>query len=312
MWSSTQVHLAVLVAVVGTLSGCSDTDVTADFVEIGAVAEMSNPDVRWPGSSTGSFTVDCGLNERGHRNADNFITKPGEVGAAHHVHDYVGNVSTDAMSTELTLASAETTCVNGDKSTYFWPVLRLRGQDHEHSAEIGNTGTIVLPAFVDISYTGNPATKVLAMPRFLRVITGDPKALTSTNALGVARWSCSGHARQVTSAYPLCADDELVLRIYDFPSCWDGRNVDSENHRAHMAFPNTNGECPRTTYPVPHLVMTVSYDVPPGPSYQIDAFPDQRNSPTTDHADFANLMTTDQMAEVVDCLNRGVLCRPPG
>ena len=51
-----------------------------------------------------------------------------------------------------------------------------------------------------------------------------------------------------------------------FPSCWDGVNLDSADHKSHMAYPIQNynsGDCP-STHPV-HLVslfyeMVVSVD----------------------------------------------------
>lgn len=308
MWSSVRARLAVLIAIAAAMSGCGAAGTEPGFVEIAAVAEAPTPTLRWRDASTGTFTVDCGRNERGHRNADNFITRPGEVDGAHHVHDYVGNVSTDAMSTDASLAAARTTCGNGDRSTYFWPVLRLRGTAHTHTGDGGNTGTIVEPAFVEVRYHGSPASEVVAMPRFLRISTGDARAVTNGGANGVARWSCGQHPDRFTSSYPLCAPGEQVVRTFDFPSCWDGRNTDSENHRSHMVFPNTNGECPRSTFPVPHLVLKVGYVVPAGPSYQIDSFPDQRNSAVTDHGDFANVMTDGLMSRVVHCLNQGLSC----
>ena len=74
-------------------------------------------------ASRGTFTSQCGRNADGaHRNSDNFITSPGVSNAAHHTHDYVGNLSTDGNSTNESLAAAGTTCRFGDKSTYFWPV----------------------------------------------------------------------------------------------------------------------------------------------------------------------------------------------
>src|SRR5689334_22546810 len=76
-------------------------------------------------ASRGTFTAQCGRNADGaHRNSDNFITSPGVTNAAHHMHDYVGNTSTDGNATDASLATAGTTCRFGDKSTYLWPVTR--------------------------------------------------------------------------------------------------------------------------------------------------------------------------------------------
>jgi hypothetical protein len=220
-----------------------------------------------------SFTQDCGRNEEGHRNTDNVITSPGTAGGAHHVHDYVGNLSTNAFSTNESLAAAATTCVTGDQSTYYWPVLRVH-----HS--------ILPPIAVRISFHGNPFTEVVAVPRFLRVMTGDAKAATNGGRFERARWSCSGAPDRVTTRYPLCPHGQLVVRTLEFPSCWDGLRLDSPDHRDHVRFPAADGACPAKTFPIPRLEVKVSYAVAHGERYRLDSFPEQGGNPRTDHGDF--------------------------
>jgi hypothetical protein len=252
-------------------------------------------------------------------NTDNVITAPGEVGGAHHVHEYVGNLSTDAFSTDRSLAVAETTCRNGDLSTYYWPVLRLltngRPTGHGHAAggdpggdpgRHPNREAPVTPASVLVRFSGNPTSKVVAMPRFLRLITGNASAATAPP--GTAQWGCTGTLDRRTPLYPLCPAGQHVVRIFDFPGCWDGRRTDSPTHRAHAVFPAPNGACPRDTFPIPQLRLEVAYPVPPGRSYAIDAFPDQRRHPTTDHAHFLNAMPDPLMTRVVRCINSGRRC----
>jgi hypothetical protein len=53
---------------------------------------------------------------------------------AQHLHDYVGNLSTDADSNNKSLEAAGTTCKNGDKSAYFWPVVRINDGANEAGA----------------------------------------------------------------------------------------------------------------------------------------------------------------------------------
>jgi hypothetical protein len=48
--------------------------------------------------------------------------------------------------------------------------------------------------------------------------------------------------------------------------------------------------------------------VAPGHSFAIDAFPDQRRSPVTDHAQFVNVMPDALMARVVACVYSGRRC----
>ena len=78
-----------------------------------------------PGGSTGVFTVDCGTNGNRKFSPDNPVAQPGIKNGAQHVHDFVGNVSISADSSDESLADADTTCRNGDRSSYFWPVVRI-------------------------------------------------------------------------------------------------------------------------------------------------------------------------------------------
>ena len=57
--------------------------------------------------------------------------------------------------------------------------------------------------------------------------------------------------------------DGLRAEVF-FPSCWDGKNVDSQDHRSHMAYPSTmdNGDCP-ASHPVrlPSLFFETIWNV---------------------------------------------------
>jgi hypothetical protein len=286
-----------------------------DFVDIQSVRPNVQRVRNGRGASRGSFTSRCGRNENGHFNSDNFIVAPGVSNGAHHTHDYVGNLSTDGFSTDESLAAAGTTCARGDRSTYFWPVLRVRdGEDTSaqaaQSAADGNVGRIVTPSSVSLRFQGNPRSRVTAMPRFLRIITGDAKAATNGTANARAQWTCSGFTdRVLTDKYPLCPEGSRVTRILDFPSCWDGQNVDSANHRTHVVFPDRAGACPSGTRAVPQLRMTLTYDVPDqAQAFALDSFPEQLHAPVTDHADFENVMPDRLMRLAVDCINRGRNC----
>ncbi|HLZ37654.1 MAG TPA: DUF1996 domain-containing protein, partial [Mycobacteriales bacterium] len=172
-----------------------------------------------------------------------------------------------------------------------------------------NRGTRIAPAAVLVEFRGNPSSPVVAMPRFLRLSTGNPRAAaTQPVTTGAPQWSCSGFPDRRTRLYPLCPGGQQVLRIYDFPSCWDGRRTDSPDHRSHAAFPAPDGQCPATTVPVPQLHLEVAYSVPPGRSFALDTFPQQHRNPITDHGDFVNVMPDPLMAEVVACLDGGVHC----
>ncbi|WP_420717258.1 DUF1996 domain-containing protein [Streptomyces sp. WM6378] len=289
----------------------------SDFVDIRSV----RPNVATPrpgrGASTGTFTSDCGRNQNGKRNPDNVIVAPGVSNGAHHMHDYVGNQATDAFSSDADLARGNTSCRNqGDKSTYYWPVVRIlnQGNDIDANADGGgkdkNVGKIQTPAQATIQLVGSPVSKVTAMPRFLRIITGDAKAFTNGNANANASWSCTGFEnRQLKDKYPLCPQGSQVVRTFKFQSCWDGKNTDSANHRTHVAFADKRGACPAGFKAIPQLVQRIVYDVPAkAGAFAVDSFPEQLHKPVTDHGDFIDVFSDQLMGKAVNCINTGRSC----
>lgn len=280
--------------------------VAADFVDIRKVQPNVRQVTNARNASRGTFLARCGNNANGHRNPDNFIVAPGVSNGAKHTHDYVGNRSADGFSTDQSLQAAGTTCTQGDRSAYFWPVVRDRSKGGNGGD--GNNGQILTPQ-VRLEFSGNAQGRVRAMPRFLRAITGDAKVLTNGVANARAKWTCTGFTNRVTDKYPICPGNSNVVRILEFPSCLAGNATDSANHRTHIVFPNPqNGACQAGTSPVPKLTMTLTYRVGNERNMAVDSFPEQLHNPATDHADFANVMPTRLMNRVVSCINRGQRC----
>ncbi|MFC3448025.1 DUF1996 domain-containing protein [Amycolatopsis speibonae] len=369
--------IAVGGLVVATTTGDSDR-ASADEVDKSQFVDITkvrpNADKPRPGrnASTGSFTVDCGRNENGHFNPDNFIAQPGIRNGAQHLHDYVGNLSTNADSDNNSLLGAGTTCENGDESTYFWPVVRIdtgqedearQGEQNQNQSQnqdrggdrnrqrnqgderqgrdqnngnqndqqnndqeqaqldepnannelAGNDGEIQRPATVDITFKGNAQEKVKEMPKFLRILYGDAKVTTNGPANARESWTCTGFEDRVIKQYPICPGGSDVKRVHTFPSCLDGDNIDSENHRDHIKYPDENGECANGLTAVPELTISLTYKIPRdiqvNGQYKVDSFPEEDHNPFSDHDDFANVMSNQIMDRLVDCVNEGRKCR---
>jgi Domain of unknown function (DUF1996) len=285
-----------------------------DFVDITKVPANVKKVRNRQGASTGTFASRCGTKTQG-QNSDNVIVAPGVANGAHHMHDYVGNKKVNAFSTNDSLAAQGTTCTNGDQSTYYWPVLRDRTQQGL-DANVpgggleGNIGKILVPATVTITFKGSPTGKVTAMPRFLRIITGDAKAFTNGTANANAHWSCTSFENkvQLTDKYPICPSGSKVVRSFAFQSCWDGRDIDSANHRTHVAFTDADGDCPGGFKAIPQLTMRLTYKTPAAPDFAVDTFPEQLHKPITDHDDFINVMSDKLMRQAVNCINSGQKC----
>lgn len=299
--------------------------VAADYADINSAPSAAQAPQAQGDASSGTFVTSCGVNANGLFNSDNVIVAPGVSNGAHHFHDYIGNQSNTAFASDQDLANAETSCVDqGDKSTYYWPVIRLQNGTQEQDANSpgggveGNAGEIVTPKEVTLTFVGNPRSKVTAMPRLLRIITGDAKAFVNGTANANASWSCTGFEdRQLKDKYPLCPQGSDVVRTFKFQSCWDGRNIDSANHRTHVAFAQNDGTCPDGFEAIPQLVQRIVYDVDAPslndggrttPLFAVDSFPEQLHKPVTDHGDFINVFDEDLMNEMVGCINDGREC----
>jgi hypothetical protein len=177
----------------------------------------------------------------------------------------------------------------------------------------GNTGGIVRPAAVRIEYRGNPGGRVVPMPRFLRALTGDAKPTSRGPANARATWTCSGFADRLSAKYPICPAGSRVMRVHDFPGCWDGENVDSANHRSHLAFADpASGACPAGFVAVPQLRISITYDIPADVQrrgqYALDSFPEENHNPFSDHNDFVNVNAERTMKRITACINAGRRC----
>lgn len=299
--------------------------VAADFADINSVQPSAQSPQDQDNASRGEFVTSCGVNANGLFNSDNVIVAPGVTNGAHHMHDYVGNQANNAFASDDDLANGDTTCEDpGDKSTYYWPVVRLQNGTQEQDAATpgggieGNAGEIVTPKQVTLTFVGSPQGEVTAMPRLLRIITGDAKAFVNGNANANASWSCTGFEdRQLKDKYPICPQGSDVVRTFKFQSCWDGANIDSANHRTHVAFADAQGNCPSGFRAIPQLVQRIVYDVDAPslddggrttPLFALDSFPEQQHKPVTDHGDFINVFDEGLMQEMVDCINSGRQC----
>jgi hypothetical protein len=99
-----------------------------------------------------------------------------------------------------------------------------------------------------------------AFPEGFRMLAGDPfkRAATTDFAGQAVSYVCLDYSgtSSYTSGLPnkVCPDG-LRAQVF-FPSCWDGVNLDSADHKSHMAYPTKysydNGPCP-ATHPV-HMI----------------------------------------------------------
>jgi hypothetical protein len=202
---------------------------------------------------TGAFRTVCDFS---HMNFDDPIVYPGQPGKAH-LHAYFGNTGANASSTASSIrTSGNSTCRGGivNRTAYWVPAMI----DTSTNDAIAPDELVV---YYKSGYGGVRPADVRAMPTGLRMIAGD---MASTAPQSQVHWECEdvGYASR-TDHIPSCPAGDRVLMMLDFPQCWDGVNLDSANHKSHMAYPTGRG-CP-ASHPVAIPVITYNMYVEVGP-----------------------------------------------
>jgi hypothetical protein len=237
----------------------------------------------------GYFAVGCGFS---HRNQDDAIVFPRRRGRSHD-HTYFGNASTDAFSTPASLrAAGRTTCrLPADTAAYWAPTLFLGGRAVE-------------PLGAVVFYARRTFGRVRPFPAGLKVVAGDAAARRAQSRR-VTYWSCGG--REEFSTLPTCPSSRHAsLRLHvNFPNCWDGRRVDSADHKSHMAY-SSGGRCPAThSVEVPALSLEIYYGVAGGRNGELAS-----GGVFSGHADFVNAWDQRTLAALVDRYLNGLRYRP--
>lgn len=230
------------------------------------------------------YVIGCGFS---HRNNDDPIAFPGQPGRSHN-HTYLGNRTTSASTTPAMLRGSPSSCGDdGDDSAYWMPTVFV--------------GSTPVPPLVGLAYYVKRTYEPIHLfPAGLKMIAGDSMA-TRPQPTRALWWSCGGIGGTGRFAtLRACGGRTVQLRV-DFPNCWDGKNVDSPDHKSHMRY-SSAGRCPAShPVPVPTITLIVLYQPLPA-----SARPSSGRYAA--HADFMNGWDPEVLGGQVAALNRG---RPP-
>jgi hypothetical protein len=203
------------------------------------------------GDGTGAFRTVCAYS---HMNWDDPLLYPGRKGAAH-LHTFFGNTLTDAFSTASSLRNTgNSTCRGGtvNRSAYWVPSLI--------DAEGNPQPPVGASIYYKTGYSGIAPKDVRPFPMGLRMLAGNQEA---TSAQDSAHWGCSHAYIGHPATIPDCGSGNSVTLAVGFPQCWDGVNLDSPDHRSHMAYPE-KGACPSThPNPIPAITLVIAWLTPP-------------------------------------------------
>ncbi len=229
----------------------------------------------------GIFRINCDFS---HSSYNDPIVFPDQANAAH-LHRFYGNTLVDeSTDTESLYTLGESTCQGNrlNMSAYWIPALLAPTYDQSTGERLqdanGEPAWQVVPAVVgnddeahEIFYYSAGVDDLQAiqpLPAGLRMIAGTNTTLPGEEQdSSIARWHCQSWESddatnpQFSATIPECEEPDRVRMDIFFPSCWDGVNLDSADHRSHMAYPVTENSalgthCPES-HPVP--VVRVSY-----------------------------------------------------
>ncbi|MFH8478786.1 DUF1996 domain-containing protein [Streptomyces sp. DSS69] len=251
------------------------------------------------------FQANCSAT---HTAPDDPIVYPGQAGASHD-HTFMGNRTTNASSTTASLSAGGTACLAvGDLSAYWMPTL------YNGNQEIRPTGPQVIYYKAGVT----DYRTVRPFPKGLRFVVGSPtqtKEQFRDHPGTVEGFECgeSFHNYDIPATCPTSRDTQLNLRM-QAPSCWDGKYLDTPDHKAHMAYPIVTGAnqdvCP-ASHPValPMIEFKMAWPVN-GDMSKVRLASGRGYS---FHYDFFNAWDDATLKAMVDhCVVGGLQCDPRG
>jgi hypothetical protein len=152
--------------------------------------------------------------------------------------------------------------VTKDFSNYWVPHLYYKAQNGSFIDVKPNGGATIY--YLQRSDPKDPefSNGLLAFPEGLRMLAGNPylRSYTDVQEQQAVSYVCLGVSGPETHEFPnQNCPSGLRSQIF-FPSCWDGVNLDSPDHKSHMAYPSryNSGECPPSH---PKRFISLFYEV---------------------------------------------------
>lgn len=203
------------------------------------------------GDGTGDFRVVCRYT---HMNYDDPIVYPGQTGPSH-LHTYFGNTAANAFSSYSSLrSSGNSTCDGGiaNRSAYWAPALL-------------NAATKPVPIdygyiYYKSGYRSVAPSSINKVPNGLKMIAG-VGASTTAQSSEIVSWSCESSPGVDQQSIPLnCGQNTYIIYTITFPQCWNGRDLDSADHKSHMAYPTYGVGCPSShSVAIPVISLHIRY-----------------------------------------------------
>ena len=173
------------------------------------------------------------------------IVMPGMAGMSHY-HQFFGNLSTDENTTPASLlANRPSTCRNRADFSAYWAPQLWQGS------------TAIAPTSITILYAKTVTSAVVAHPAGMALIAGNAKATTAQD-LSVVSWYCGNNVQNGSTTPPVCTGNQDLVGLIRFPECWNGKDLDSTDHKSHVTYA-VNGVCAAGTVALPQIQMHIHY-----------------------------------------------------
>lgn len=204
------------------------------------------------------------------------LVNPG-VAPSPHLHQIVGgngfNITMEAGKDVSSYATCTTCTFAEDFSNYWTAVLYFRAQNgtFKRVPLMPNVGFEQANGGMTIYYIPAGKGTTTAFKPGFRMLVGNPAARTKAEADQYRQltYTCLQNAMTrsgETKDLPTKPCPAGIMANLRFPTCWDGKNLDSPDHMSHVAYPasgtfESNGPCP-ATHPVqiPQLFYEVIWD----------------------------------------------------
>jgi hypothetical protein len=194
------------------------------------------------------------------------IVLPGQQPPAGHLHDHYGTLATpDATVSQMQQSTAA--CNRPEDTAGYWVTAVMKPDGPDAGSDPDPVPATAMKAYYR---TAVPASKVKPIPLGLMMVAGN-HAATAANpqSTNVVHWSCKNQVTgEVTGPWVEphhCESPDAKPRLkIVFPQCWDGKRLDSPDHKAHTAYPKrVNGvyKCP-STHPVAITRVGLQFNYP--------------------------------------------------
>ncbi|KAH7103793.1 hypothetical protein BKA62DRAFT_27292 [Auriculariales sp. MPI-PUGE-AT-0066] len=206
------------------------------------------------------------------------LINPGGVGA--HLHQVIGgssfNFNMPANTTDLASSRCSSCSVVENKSNYWSPTLYFQSPKNGTFKRVKQKAAPLLSQNGGMTVYYIQVGTVKAFPKGFRMISGNPFLRAYQDSVDDSRsirFRCINDTSDIFSPGPEttgmpttnCAGG--IRTQINFPTCWDGKNVDTANHKDHVkyaigaSFGNFGSGCP-STHPVqlPLLFLETYWD----------------------------------------------------